>query len=103
MPFSSFISHPSSFCMNHDNQPRFLITAGPTREFLDPVRFISNPSTGKMGFAIAQAARKLSRDVTLISGPTHLQPPRRVRFASVVSAVEMFAAVKQAARGADIV
>jgi len=82
---------------------RFLITAGPTREFLDPVRFISNPSTGKMGFAIAEAARKISPDVVLISGPTHLQPPRHVRFTPVVSAMEMSAAVKRAARRADIV
>jgi|ERR1051326_433168 phosphopantothenoylcysteine decarboxylase/phosphopantothenate--cysteine ligase len=82
---------------------RFLVTAGPTREHLDPVRFLSNPSTGKMGFAIAEAARKISPDVTLISGPTHLQPPRNVRFTPVVSAMEMFAAVKHVARRVDIV
>lgn len=82
---------------------RFLVTAGPTREHLDPVRFISNPSTGKMGFAIAEAARKVSPHVTLISGPTHLQPPRNVRFRPVVSAMELFAAAKQGAHRADIV
>ncbi len=82
---------------------RFLITAGPTREHLDPVRFLSNPSTGKMGFALAQAARRASRQVALVSGPTQLTPPRGVRLQNVVSAREMFAAVKRAARRSDVV
>jgi phosphopantothenoylcysteine decarboxylase/phosphopantothenate--cysteine ligase len=72
---------------------RFLITAGPTREAIDPVRFISNRSSGKMGYALAAAARKVSPHVTLVSGPTCLQPPRGVRFISVVSADEMARAV----------
>lgn len=82
---------------------RFLITAGPTREHFDPVRFLSNPSTGKMGYALAGAARKVSRDVVLISGPTQMETPRRVRCTSVVSAREMFAAVKRAAPRCDVV
>lgn len=82
---------------------RFLVTAGPTREFIDPVRFLSNPSTGKMGFALAEAARRRSPRVVLVSGPTHLKPPRGVRFVPVVSAREMFEAVKREARRADVV
>jgi len=82
---------------------RFLITAGPTREHFDPVRFLSNPSTGKMGFALAEVARRYSPDVSLINGPTHLKPPRGVRSIAVVSARDMFAAVKRAARSADII
>lgn len=82
---------------------RFLITAGPTREYLDPVRFLSNPSSGKMGFALAEAARKVSREVALVSGPTHLTPPRGVRFTPVVSAREMFEKVKNRSRRSDII
>lgn len=75
---------------------RFVVTAGPTREFLDPVRFLSNPSTGKMGFAVARAAAKLGHDVTLVAGPVALKTPHGVKRVDVVSAREMFEAVKEA-------
>lgn len=74
----------------------FVITAGPTREFLDPVRFLSNPSTGKMGFAVARAAARAGHEVTLVAGPAALKTPRDVKRVDVVSAREMFAAVKEA-------
>ncbi|PKN21625.1 MAG: bifunctional phosphopantothenoylcysteine decarboxylase/phosphopantothenate--cysteine ligase CoaBC, partial [Deltaproteobacteria bacterium HGW-Deltaproteobacteria-3] len=66
-----------------------LITAGPTREPFDPVRFLSNPSTGKMGYALAAAARQRGATVTLISGPASLPPPPGVRCIHVTSALEM--------------
>ena len=74
----------------------FVITAGPTREFIDPVRFLSNPSTGKMGFSIARAAAKLGHKVTLIAGPVALKTPSGVERVDVVSAREMFRAAKEA-------
>jgi len=72
----------------------FLITAGGTREYIDPVRFISNASSGKMGYALALAAAKAGHKVTLISA-SDLQPPVGVDFVGVDSAAEMFAAVKK--------
>jgi phosphopantothenoylcysteine decarboxylase/phosphopantothenate--cysteine ligase len=72
----------------------FLITAGGTREYIDPVRFISNASSGKMGYALARAAAKAGHKVTLISA-SDLQPPVGVEFVGVDSAAEMFAAVKK--------
>lgn len=72
-----------------------LVTAGPTREAIDAVRFISNPSTGKMGYAVAGAARDRGADVILISGPTQLPKPGGVKFISVVSAGEMHRAVME--------
>ena len=74
---------------------RFLVTAGPTREFLDPVRFLSNPSTGKMGFAVARAARAAGHDVTLVAGPVALRTPPGVRRIDVVSARDMLASVER--------
>ncbi len=68
---------------------KFIITAGPTREFLDPFRFISNPSSGKMGFALARAARERGGEVVLISGPVSLAPPPGVEFVPVTSARRM--------------
>jgi phosphopantothenoylcysteine decarboxylase / phosphopantothenate---cysteine ligase len=68
---------------------RFLITAGPTREFFDPIRYISNRSSGKMGYAIAEAARAISSQVVLVSGPTALTPPRGVEYIPVTTAQEM--------------
>jgi phosphopantothenoylcysteine decarboxylase/phosphopantothenate--cysteine ligase len=82
---------------------RFLITAGPTREAIDPVRFISNRSSGKMGYALAAAARKISQHVTLVSGPTCLKPPRGVKFVGVVTADEMARAVFAQFLKSDIV
>ena len=74
---------------------RFLITAGGTREYIDPVRFISNASSGKMGYALARAARKAGHEVTLITAPTVLKPPTGAQVVRVESAAEMFAAVKK--------
>ena len=79
--------------MKAPNTLRFLVTAGPTREFLDPIRYISNRSSGKMGYAIAVAARAISSQVTLVSGPTALKPPQGVEFLSVTTAQEMAEAV----------
>lgn len=69
---------------------RILVTAGPTREFFDSVRFLSNPSSGKMGYAIATVACRKGHDVTLVSGPVELPDPPGVRVLRVVSAAEMF-------------
>ena len=66
-----------------------LISAGPTREWIDPVRFISNPSSGKMGYALAQSARKLGMEVILVSGPVNLNAPEGVRRIMVETAEEM--------------
>lgn len=68
---------------------RLLITAGPTEEYLDPVRFLSNGSTGKMGFALARVAAERGAEVTLVAGPVHLPTPLGVRRINVVSAAEM--------------
>jgi len=80
---------------------RFIVTAGPTREHLDPVRFLSNPSTGRMGFAVARAARAAGHDVTLIAGPVALRTPPGVRRVDVVSARDMLAAVLAEIGGAS--
>jgi len=80
-----------------------LITAGPTQEPLDPVRFISNRSSGKMGYALADAARERGADVILVSGPVHLQAPRGVTVVPVKTAGEMRAAVFAHLKGATIV
>jgi len=81
---------------------RVLITAGPTRERIDPVRFISNRSSGKMGFAVAQAAREAGAEVILVSGPVSLPTPTGVRRIDVESAADMLAAVLSEAAAADI-
>lgn len=73
---------------------RMLITAGPTREHIDPVRFISNRSTGKMGFAIAQCAAARGHAVTLVAGPVALATPPGVQRVDVVSALDLLAAVE---------
>lgn len=72
-----------------------LVTAGPTREHLDPVRFLSNRSTGKMGFAVAQAAAERGHAVTLVAGPVSLPTPDGVTRVDVVSARDMLAAVQR--------
>ena len=79
---------------------RFVVTAGPTREHLDPVRFLSNPSTGKMGFAIAAEAARRGHAVTLVAGPSALKTPQGVKRVDVVSARDMLKAVKEAVCGA---
>jgi phosphopantothenoylcysteine decarboxylase/phosphopantothenate--cysteine ligase len=80
----------------------FLITAGPTREPIDPVRYISNRSSGKMGYAIAETALDAGHDVILISGPVNLAPPHKAKFISVSTSDEMFDAVHQYADSSDI-
>lgn len=80
---------------------RMIVTAGPTREYLDPVRFISNRSSGKMGYAIAAAARARGHDVVLISGPVSIPAPTAVRLVSVVSAAEMLVAVESHLEASD--
>ncbi len=77
---------------------KIVVTAGPTREYLDPVRFISNRSSGKMGYALARAARNRGADVTLISGPASLRRPPGVRFVGVETSGEMAEEVKSAVR-----
>src|SRR5271168_2475105 len=81
---------------------RVLITAGPTRERIDPVRFISNRSSGKMGFAVAQAAREAGAEVVLICGPVSLATPAGVRRVDVESAADMLLAVQAEVRRDDI-
>ncbi len=82
---------------------RILITAGPTRETIDPVRFISNPSSGKMGYALARAAEMRGADVTLVTGPTALATPFNVRAVAVTSAADMATAVLNRLDDVDIV
>jgi phosphopantothenoylcysteine decarboxylase / phosphopantothenate---cysteine ligase len=80
----------------------FLITAGPTREPIDPVRYISNRSSGKMGYAIAEAALDVGHDVILISGPAILAPPSNTKFIPVSTTDEMFEAVHANADKSDV-
>lgn len=82
---------------------KVLVTAGPTVESMDPVRFISNHSTGKMGYAIARVAMERGAEVTLITGPVTIAPPPFVKVIPVVSAADMFEAVKQHASEADMI
>jgi phosphopantothenoylcysteine decarboxylase/phosphopantothenate--cysteine ligase len=84
-------------------KPVILITAGPTREYIDPVRYISNASSGKMGYALAEAARKAGAEVILISGPVEFEVPRGVACVHVTSAREMLAAAREHVVNADIV
>ena len=81
----------------------YLITAGPTREFVDPVRFLTNRSTGKMGYALARAASDRGARVILISGPVNLPVPDGVEHIPVVSASDMFEAVKNNYQDADVI
>ena len=82
---------------------KVLVTAGPTREAIDPVRYISNHSTGKMGYAIAQAAARRGAEVTLVSGPVNLKAPLGVKLVPVTSAGEMFQAVTEASSSQDVI
>ena len=81
---------------------RFVVTAGPTREYIDAVRFLSNPSTGRMGFAVARAARAAGHDVTLIAGPVSLKTPPGVTRIDVVSARDMLRVVRTVIARADV-
>ena len=82
---------------------RVLVTAGPTQEALDPVRYLTNHSSGRMGYAIAKAAARRGAKVTLVSGPTALKKPAYVDTVDVVSAQDMFDAVTARAQDADII
>jgi len=82
---------------------RMVITGGPTREYIDPVRFISNPATGALAIELARCAAFRGAKVELILGPTHLPPPLNVSVQQVTTASEMYEAVMKASRGADIV
>ncbi|MEP6698409.1 MAG: bifunctional phosphopantothenoylcysteine decarboxylase/phosphopantothenate--cysteine ligase CoaBC, partial [Verrucomicrobiota bacterium] len=81
---------------------RFVVTAGPTREAIDPVRFLSNRSSGKMGYAIAQAVLAAGHRVTLISGPVNLPPPASAKFISITTADALYGAVHRAVRNCDV-
>ena len=81
---------------------RIVVSAGPTREFIDPVRFLGNRSTGKMGYAVARAAVEAGHETTLVSGPVALPAPEGLAaFVPVVSARDMLAALRKAMAGAD--
>jgi len=80
---------------------KIIISAGPTREFIDPVRFVTNSSSGRMGYALAAAAQKRGHQVTLVSGPVALTPPEDTEFVPVVTAAEMAEAVKSRFPGCD--
>ncbi len=81
---------------------KFVITAGPTREPLDPVRYLSNRSSGKMGYALAAAALEEKHEVVLVSGPVALAPPAGAQLVNVISGEEMFVAVGEAVAGCDV-
>ena len=81
---------------------RVVITAGPTVEEIDPVRYISNYSSGKMGYALARVAQSLGAEVTLVSGPVAIAPPAKVETIAIKSAEEMLQAVEKACQGADL-
>ena len=98
--FERVKSHIKQF---HDLQGlRILVTAGPTHEPLDPVRYISNPSSGKMGYALAEQAKARGAEVVLISGPTHLKPPMGVGFKACKTAGEMNSLVQQCFPECDV-
>lgn len=82
---------------------KVLVTAGPTREAIDPVRFITNHSSGKMGYAMARVCAARGADVTLVTGPTSIPKPLFANIVPVTTAKEMFEAVKEASKDADIV
>ena len=92
------IGYPKDLCGK-----KILVTAGPTREALDPVRYITNHSTGKMGYAIAKVAACRGAEVTLVTGPTELEKPRFVRVVSIESAREMFEAVTAVSEEQDVI
>ena len=98
--FERVTNHFKNF---HDLQGlRILVTAGPTHEPLDPVRYISNPSSGKMGYAVAEQAKARGAEVVLISGPTHLKPPMGVGFKACKTAGEMNSLVQECFPECDV-
>lgn len=92
-----------AFTPKHLAGKRVIVTAGPTREHIDPARFISNPSTGKMGFALARHARLLGADVMLVAGPSALETPYGVSRIDVESAQQMYDVVMAGADKADYI
>lgn len=82
---------------------KVLVTAGPTIETIDPVRFVSNRASGKMGYAIAEALQKVGAEVTLVTGPTSIEAPRHVEVVLVTTAEDMFQAVRQRFKQQDII
>ena len=82
---------------------RFLITAGPTREPIDPVRYLSNRSSGKMGYAVAEAALEAEHEVHLISGPVNLVPPPSAHFTSILTSDDLYDAVHRNLDHCDVV
>lgn len=105
LPQTDIIIDEIEYVLNKKDlyKKKVLVTAGPTREDIDPVRYITNHSSGKMGYAIAKAARDRGGDVVLISGVTHIRPPSGVKFVRVGSALEMKEAVLKEFDDADVV
>ncbi len=99
---AEYVLHEIAFTKDYAGK-KVLVTAGPTQEALDPVRYLTNHSSGKMGYAIARAAAMRGAEVTLVSGPTALEPPAFVQTVPVVSAADMFDAVTRLAPDADFV
>ena len=103
----TIVSHLQQFFQQDKPLPlrgkKFLITAGPTREALDPVRYITNHSSGKMGYALAEEAIKLGAEVTLVSGPVNIAVPAKVNLVQVESAAQMYDAVWPYYDTADVV
>lgn len=93
-----YLAHPHDLAGK-----KILVTAGPTQEALDPVRYLTNHSTGKMGYAIAKMAMLRGAEVTLISGPTSIAPPPFVNVVKITSAQDMFAAVSSRAEDSDFI
>lgn len=101
---AAIFDYAESLVGSHDLAGRtVLVTAGPTREELDPVRYLTNYSSGKMGYAIARAARNHGARVILVSGPVELPPPQRVEYVPVTTARDMHAAVMARAGAVDVV
>ena len=92
----------SSFDKGIMSGKRILITAGPTQEPIDPVRFITNRSSGKMGYALAEAAIESGAQVTLISGPVNIEPPSNCNLVAIKTAKEMYESVMHHIKGADV-
>ncbi len=106
MPEPEDLYEEICFAIGHDRilaGKKVVVTAGPTREALDPVRFLTNHSTGRMGYALARAAAICGADTVLVSGPVELRHPARVRTVDVASAAEMYEAVAAEFEDADIV
>ena len=102
---TAFVAKQSSNATAHEQLlagKRVMITAGPTREAIDPVRYISNHSSGKMGYALARAAQSLGASVTLVSGPVELSPPSNIEQINVISAQDMLGAVEENIASQDI-